>query len=67
MSDKSYTVSSFFGLQSPVINELKPNSESNSLVIQEYKDGSRKVILEGMAGGELSAVLESYNLKMEVQ
>ncbi len=67
MPDYPHSVASFFGIQSPTIDELQPNGDSNSLIIQECKDGSRKVILEGMAGGELSAVLESYNLKMEVQ
>ena len=67
MPDYPHSVASFFGIQSPIIDELQPNGDSNSLIIQECKDGSRKVILEGMAGGELSAVLESYNLKMEVQ
>lgn len=67
MPDYPHSVASFFGIQSPTIDELQPNGDSNSLIIQECKDGSRKVILEAMAGGELSAVLESYNLKMEVQ
>lgn len=56
-----------FNIQSPIIDELEPDGNSDALILQEFADGTRKVILRGSEDGELSNILKSYTLKMEAE
>lgn len=60
-------ISKILNVQSSVIDELRPNGDSDVLILQEFADGNREVILESAEGGNLSELLSAYSLKMRAQ
>lgn len=67
LPDYSDSISKTLNIRSSVIDELQPNGNSDILILQEFADGNRKVVLEGSEGGEISDMLESYALKMAAE
>ena len=67
LPDYPNLLSNILNIRSSVINELQPNGNSDILILQEFADGNRKVVLEGSEGGKISDMLESYALKMAAE
>lgn len=67
LPDYPNSISKILNVRSSVIDELRPNGDSDVLILQELADGNRKVVLEGSEGGKISDMLESYDLKMAAE